>query len=231
MKDQYDWILFDADNTLLDFDASERYGLEQTFAGFGVAFEATFIPIYQEINAACWRAYEDNKITKTELREIRTSNFLKAIKTDLPVDEWSYAYMTHIGETGFLLEGAMQLLDLAKEGHRLALVTNGAKEVQRPRLRNAGIYEYFDVIVVSDEIGHSKPSRAFFEYCFAQMSPAEPAKSLIVGDNLNSDIRGGQEYGLDTCWYNHYKKENNSGIAPTYEVDKLATLQEWLVGE
>ena len=110
----------------------------------------------------------------------------------------------------------------------MALVTNGLKVVQRPRIAKSQTGHYFQAIVVSEEIGASKPGRTFFDYTFQQIGHPPKSEVLIVGDSLNSDIQGGNNFGIDTCWYNPAKKYNESAIKPTFEIQSLQHLKTFV---
>lgn len=227
---KYRWLLFDADNTLFDFDRSERYALEKALGGIGVAFDQEYLDTYHKINRACWRAFEDGRLPKSQLRTKRFEDYFSAIGVEADPVRFSEDYLHQLSTTDFMLEGARSLLDDLTGQYKLAIITNGLKEVQRPRIAKAGLMDRFDVIVVSDEIGHSKPHPAFFDYAFGEMQQPEKAGVLVVGDNLNSDIKGGINYGLDTCWYNHFGEENQSEVRPTYEVAQISAVREVLTG-
>lgn len=220
----YRWILLDADNTLFDFDRSERYALQSALEAYGLPFEESCMERYHRINAGCWRAYEKGEMTKSRLRHYRFEQFFKEMGVEADAGSFADTYMTALAETDYLIEGAVPLLNLLRTRYQLGLVTNGLSEVQRPRLANTGLDAFFPVVVVSDEIGHSKPDPKFFEYTFEQIEHPPKAEVLMVGDNINADIGGGMEYGIDTCWYNPVRRPNQSSIQPTYEIQVLKDL-------
>lgn len=224
----YQWILFDADNTLLDFTRSEGEALQQAFTQAGRPFDESHRALYHQINKSCWEAFEQGALPKAQLRTRRFELFFKAIGWREDEEHFAASYLAHLGQTGHLVEGAQALLQALKGRYQLALVTNGLKEVQRPRLSRAGIDSFFQAIVVSDEIGYSKPDAAFFEFTFRQIGHPPKEAVLMVGDNLNADIRGGEGYGIPTCWYNPSKQENDGLARPRYEIGKLEELLDLL---
>ena len=224
----YNWILFDADNTILDFDRSEREALQKALAEADIPFQDDYNQHYHRINKACWRAFEQGEITPEELRPRRFKLFFETIGHQADEHVVSARYLYHLSQTGFLVDGAMEQLQRLTGKYQMALVTNGLKEVQRPRIKKAGLTPYFQSIIVSDEIGHSKPNASFFEYTFEQIGHPPKDKVLIVGDSLSADIRGGAEFGIHTCWYNPGQQENSLGIAPNYEVAELQKLNAFL---
>ena len=225
----YDWIFFDADNTLFDFDRAEHDALELVLVDLGAAYDESYFEVYQQINKACWRAFENGELPKNQLRTIRFERFFAHYGLVADPGDVSRKYLQKLSESAHLLEGADDLLLRLSNDYRLALVTNGLKEVQRPRFARSGIEHYFELIVVSDEIGVAKPERGFFDYVFRQIGGPRPDRVLIVGDNLNSDIRGGIQYGIDTCWYNPNGFRGEITVRPTYTIQKLEELPSILL--
>ncbi len=223
---RYDWILFDADNTLFDFNtASER--------AFGALVEdlnltgSNLYEKYEECNHQCWKELEDGVIDQLELRAKRFRLFfdLYGLKIDaLTANEY---YLNQLVVNSQLIPGARDLIsDLASAKYKMGIITNGLKEVQRPRLRKVELYKQFDVIVVSDEIGFSKPDARFFDKVFEDMGKAQKDRVAVVGDSLNSDIQGGNNYGLDTIWYNPNQELNNTQHKPNVIIENLNELKK-----
>ena len=225
---KYDYLLFDADNTLFDFHTSEAYALEKVLSGLGIEFHAGHVANYRVINHTVWRDFENGKLAKKHLRNRRFELFFKEIGVRADVDRISREYLEHLSHTAFLIDGAEDLLEKVSKNHRLVLVTNGLKEVQRPRLSRSTIQHYFESVVVSDEIGHAKPDAAFFDYVFNEIRHPDKSRVLMIGDNINADIRGGLDYGLDSCWYNPDRKPLENGIEPTMIIDDISQLTNYL---
>lgn len=225
---KYEWLLFDLDDTILEFAASEHYALKRTLHQVGISFNPTNFSIYEKINRKCWDAFEEGDLLQVDLNETRFSQFLFAL--NLPTanaKELGNYYLEQLSEKAVFMDGAKGFLEGHYQKYQLGIVTNGLKEVQRPKLEKHNLTHYFKIIVVSDEIGVSKPNIDFFDYAFTEMKFPSKEKVLIIGDSLNSDIRGGHNYGIDTCWYNPNKKENKTAIKPTYEINNLNDLN-WL---
>lgn len=222
---KYTWILFDADDTLFDFGRSARHALALTLAFFDIKSQPAYFTIYEQINHEVWSALERREITAVELRKIRFERFLQAIGEYRDPMEMNAHYLWELSRTGYLVDGAEALLlALRAQNRRTGLITNGLKEVQRPRIAEAGMVGHFDVIVVSDEIGVSKPYAGFFEHAFVEMGHPEKAEVLVVGDSLQSDIQGGNLFGLDTCWFNPRNAANLSPHQPTYQIQRLSDI-------
>ena len=220
-RNPYQWILFDADNTLFDFDRAEASALERALIAAGIDCKDDYLPLYNDINRQCWRAYEEGVLPKAELRYRRFELFMDAIGEKTEIRSFATSYLAMLAEGIFLIEGARELLDQLSGRYEMVLVTNGLREVQRPRLARSGLERYFRAVIVSDEIGFNKPDHEFFAYTFATINHPPKTNALMVGDNINADIRGARDFGLDTCWYNPRGAAGEEGIEPTYEIDDL----------
>ena len=225
---KYDYLLFDADNTLFDFQTSEAFALEQALQGLGIEFNYGYVESYRVINHEVWRDFENGELAKEHLRNRRFELFFMELGIRADVDRVAREYLEHLSQSAFLIPGAEALLEEVSKNHKLVLVTNGLKEVQRPRLKKSTIGHYFETIVVSDEIGHAKLDAAFFDYVFNEIGFPDKSRVLMIGDNINADIRGGLEYGLDSCWYNPEKKSLENGINPTMIIHQIGQLTRFL---
>ena len=136
--------------------------------------------------------------------------------------------MKYLSEGSFLYEESLELVkDLAKN-YRLTIITNGLCAVQDNRIKKSVIAEYFEDIVVSEEIGVSKPNPEIFQHALNNINYPHKNKVLMVGDSLRSDIQGGINFGIDTCWFNPGLNLNETGIEPTYTISDLTELKEIL---
>ncbi len=200
---KFSWIFFDADNTLLDFKAASRQAFEETMQAFELPGGDARYYLYKRINDACWEAYEQGRMTAQQLRRRRFEQFLDSIGNWRDPVELNSHYLQCLSSQGCLVEGARETLQALEErGFHLAIITNGLQDVQRPRLKCSGLTDFFHTIVISDEIGSAKPQSEFFEEAFRQAGHPAREEVLVVGDSLRSDILGGLNYGLSTCWFN-----------------------------
>ncbi len=226
---RYDWIFFDLDNTLMDFTEASKLAFSSAFQTLGLREEEGHYAIYENYNHQVWLDFEENRIDGITLRRKRFDDFMLAVGIKgIGGLEFNRIYLEFLVEHSFMLDGAIPLLDDLKKNFSLAIITNGFKEVQRPRLDRLKITDYFSAIVVSDEIGVSKPDAAFFDIAMSACSFPSKDRILVVGDSLNSDMKGGVNYGLDTCWCNLKKLPNHSDILPMYEIHRLDQLHELL---
>jgi len=150
---RYPYLLFDADNTLYDFDKSQSNALKKTMLELHGSFDEHHERSYELVNTALWQAFEKGEMSQSELKAQRFQRYLEALELDLDAELMNARYLTYLSEGHFLLDGAAELIEALAVNHRLLIVTNGLKEVQRPRFSASSIIKYFDGIVVSDELG------------------------------------------------------------------------------
>ncbi len=228
----YDWLLFDADNTLFDFDDAEAKALAHTFADFNLPYAPAVGETYHVINAEIWREFEQGRITSAQLRTERFARLFAALQAKVDAGAFSARYLRHLANGTRLIDGAEEVIgalngyfDPAQhKRYHIALITNGLKDVQRPRLARSALANAFDAVIISDEEGVAKPDPALFDIAFARMGQPDKTAVLIIGDSLSSDIQGGINYGIDTCWYNPKGNPNPNGVTPTYEIGHLSQL-------
>lgn len=223
---KYDVILFDADDTLYDYGLAESHALSHAFNHFGLPAGAQdYAASYQEINHALWKDLEQGKISSAALRVERFNRLFAANQLELDPEAFSETYLRYLGEGTFLIQGAVELCG-ALSDFRLAIITNGIKEVQTSRIQGSPLKEVFEQVIISEEAGSQKPETGIFDYAFARLGISDKARVLIVGDSLTSDIQGGIHYGIDTCWFNPLGKPNPTGLTPTFEIRELSELLE-----
>ncbi len=225
----FKWLLFDADNTLLDFTKASKNALFQTFQSFdGTCNEQIYVR-YKKINASLWGQFEEERISSDELRIKRFELLFRELdKRSWSPTLFSRRYLENLVLASELYDGVIDMLGDLKGKYKLSIVTNGLKDVQRPRFHRLSIMSFFDSVIVSDEIGVAKPNAAFFDHVYGSI-PEPPPRSevLIIGDNLNSDIAGGLNYGLQTCWVSH-GKENKSSFQPHFQIPSVKELSSVL---
>ncbi|WEV37042.1 YjjG family noncanonical pyrimidine nucleotidase [Lactobacillus sp. ESL0677] len=217
---KYQQIIFDVDDTLIDSAATENFALHHLFAAHHWQLTSKLQQAYHKYNQGLWRQLELGEITYEELSKITFSYFLKA-NLGLKVDGLKIMdeYRSYFGEAHQLLPGVEHTLKLAhKLGYQLTVLSNGERLMQNHRLELAGIKDYFDLIVTSQESKISKPDKRIFDYFFARTKIA-PSKTVFFGDGLQSDILGAEKYGFASIWYNHRHRENTLNLHPIFEVD------------
>lgn len=226
---KYSIILFDADNTVLDFDAAEQQALKMALEFNDLTYSEDVLKVYRKINVNEWQRYERGEISREEVllnrfvitaKEVAipdvTLNHIRKISDD-------YEKYLHFGYD--IIPHAEEVLDkLKSNGYRLYIVSNGVLSIQNSRMQGSGLEKYFEKRFVSEVIGFPKPNSEFFKRVFAQISDFHIVETLIVGDSLSGDIQGGVNVGIDTCWFNPHGVSNSAGIKPTYEITDLREL-------
>jgi len=222
----YTALLLDLDHTLLDSDASESLAFERALASAGIADPGRYLPAYGQINRALWARVERGEITADQVRTVRFEQLVVTAGIDASPEALADAFASGLGAYGELYPGAREVLDAldAEPGVSLALVTNGLSDVQRARIDRLGLGRYFDVIAISSELGTAKPAPAIFEIALAGLGAPAKRSALMVGDSLSSDIQGGRNAGIATCWYNPQRRPGGGDGLADHEIATLDTL-------
>lgn len=223
---KYKILLFDLDDTLLDFTANEADSLSKLFQQHGYTLTDDMFHLYDSVNKQLWADYENGVI---ELREVLNSRFSKTMsKLGISVDgiEWEEQYREHLGNGYQLVEGALEVCQDLSKSHSLYVVTNGVAKTQLKRIKQSGLYEYFEAIYDSQSIGFQKPAKGFFDYVMSHIKDFNKKEALIIGDSLNTDIRGGILSGIDTCWMNRKLQKSSAEIQSTYTIARLDELYD-----
>lgn len=221
---KYQWIIFDADETLFHFDVCA--GLTRLFKGYGVEFSRTDFTEFQAVNKPLWVDYQNGLITAKELQTKRFQRWADKLDTD-PV-LLNQQFIESMADICQCLPGAKKLLTLLHGKAKLAIITNGFTALQQIRLERTGLGEFFEHIIISEQVGAAKPSAKIFDYAMEQLGNPKKSQVLMVGDTLSSDILGGKHYGLDTCWINHAGNKERDTVGATYQVACLTSLYQLL---
>ncbi|QQX78469.1 pyrimidine 5'-nucleotidase [Shewanella sp. KX20019] len=222
---KYDWVLFDADETLFHFDAFK--GLQLMFSRFNVEFTAADFQQYQTVNKPLWVDYQDGKLSAKQLQNTRFETW--AHKLSVSTQRLNSDFLSAMADICTLLPGAQELIDTLTGRVNMGIITNGFTDLQTVRLEKVGFAERFSPLVISEQVGVAKPDVGIFDHAFSRMgNPARDA-ILMVGDNPHSDIQGGLNAGIHTCWLNRHGESQPEGITPHYEVCSLNELQQLLL--
>lgn len=223
---RYTTLLMDADETLLDFERSEQFALFHTLkARLGVTLTEEMRLCYHRINATLWRKLERGELTRDRLRTLRFEEWFAACS--LAADDaaaFNAEYMQAIGLKGYVLDGALELLEKLSKRYAIHIITNGTACVQHTRLADSGLLPFVDRVFISEEIGADKPSPAFFDYVLSTIGSPLKEEILIIGDSPTSDIRGGMLSGIDTCWFDPHGATLPADIVPTTRVSSYDDL-------
>ncbi|MBU2711010.1 pyrimidine 5'-nucleotidase [Zooshikella harenae] len=223
----YEWILFDADETLFHFDAFG--GLQRMFAQFNVEFSTDDYQAYQDVNKPLWVDYQNGDITAQQLQHQRFATWSDKLKVS--AKDLNSAFLSAMADICKPLEGANSLVSALYGKVKLGIITNGFSELQQIRLERLGLREYFDILVISEQVGFAKPHQAIFEHALSVMGQPERNKVLMVGDNPDTDILGGINAGFETCWLNVNENPTPEAIMPGYQVSSLTELEQRLFSD
>ncbi len=217
----YRIALFDADNTLLDFSRSEREAVRLCLAARGLPTDGNTTSLYSRINDGYWKRLEQGLTTRDRLRVDRFADLFDALGYEGDARAMSLEYEATLARQSYLLDGALPLVQALHGKCRLFIVTNGTASVQKGRFGNCPLVPYFENCFISEEMGCAKPEKVFFDRVAASIPDFSPEDTLVIGDSLSSDIRGGINVGLDTCWYNPSGKAAPTDMDITYTVRTL----------
>jgi 2-haloacid dehalogenase len=196
---------------------------------FGIGLRGdSYLEKYRKINRKVWSEFERGETNLKELKLKRFKILFDALGIDQNTEKFSDMYLYYVSKSSFVTEGAEEIVSSLYGEYKLAIATNGIYSAQYERLKSSPLRDYFDIFVVSEKIGFAKPDPNFFSCLFKKARHSDKRTALIVGDSLSSDIKGGLDFGIDTCWFNPGKIINEERIAPTYEIEKLIQLQDIL---
>lgn len=215
-------ILWDVDGTLLDFAYSQTCALAKSFEAAGLVLTDEIIRRYDRINDSYWKRLELGEVTKEQLLTGRFRTLFEEFKiTDVDFDAFCKRYQTELGNVYRYLDDSDRICKELAGKVQQYIITNGVTATQRNKLRLSGLDQWMNGIFISEEMGAPKPERAFFEKCLAAVQEKDKSRILVVGDSLTSDIRGGIQAGLKTCWYRPEGTENTTVWKPDYEIGSL----------
>ena len=215
-------VLFDLDDTLFDFHKAEKIALTKTLVHFGIDPTEETLALYSTINAAHWKRLELGEILREEVKVGRYRELFKTIGVECdPVKATAY-YESMLAIGHYFMPGAPELLEELYRKYRLYIVSNGTAKVQEGRIGSSGIAKYMDGIFISQILGANKPDKQFFDTCFAEIPDFSLSETVIIGDSLSSDIKGGINAGITTVWFNPKGIENDNDIKPDYTIKELS---------
>lgn len=221
---KYKTILFDIDDTLIDFKVDQKIAFMKAMNEIGKICTEEMYEDYNDINLGLWEELNKGNISLEELFVKRFKIFFDKYKIKQNEEEFNNILTKMFQETGTPIKGVVETLNKISNVYELVVVSNGPKDQQYHRLKNANFLKYFSKIFISEEMGYNKPDKKYFDIVFNNIKNKEKSQILIVGDSISSDIIGGKKVGIDTCWYNINNKENNTGIKPEYEIKNFEEL-------
>lgn len=216
---KYKTLLWDIDGTLLNFEKSEEMSMHRCLEKYNVSITEAQFENYKNINKECWKAIEKDHTRRKELMAKRFNDFFKQLNVEIEGDLFNEEYQKALGTYYYLNDGALEVIQTLKPLCRQYAASNGSTTAQMGKLKGTGLYDLFDGLFISEQIGYEKPDVAFFNY-IQQKVNYDPTSTLIIGDSLTSDMQGGINSHIDTCYFNPYRNKNEQ-VHTTYEISQL----------
>lgn len=227
MRMKYKYLLFDADDTLLDFKQAEKNAFYKMLKAMNIEPSPLFHERYSAINKGVWERFEKGLVKKEDIGYTRYYEFIKELGLDSDPADFDSTYHVLLGLEGVTFKESVAVCsELVARGYIIEIVTNGFADTQISRFELSGLSDYIDKMFISETIGVQKPKKEFFDKVFEEIGCYDKSKYLIIGDSLSSDILGGNNAGIDTCWFNVRGNEPRDDIKPTYTVSALPELLE-----
>lgn len=224
---KYTTLYFDLDNTLLDFNKSEYRAIKELLKLYALPDEDDTAYLYSKINQSYWEMFERGEIQKNEIFAGRFKTLLERLGTERDAEKMAEDYFGFLSAGHDVMDGAEDILKYVKaSGYTVCITTNGVSRTQYRRIDESGLKGYFNYVFVSEDAGHQKPEREYFEYAAAHSPEKDMSRVLVIGDSQSSDILGGINSGIDTCWFNPLKAVGR--YKPTYEIGTLDELKNIL---
>lgn len=223
---RYPYLLFDADNTLFDFDRADRYAFGISCEAAGLTYSEDLHRRYRAHNDACWTMFDRGEASKDFIVLERFRRFFAELGIDADPAAANEAHLAALATCAFPIAHSVEVCECLSRTHRLFLITNAVASVQRGRLARAEIRPYLEAAFISEEAGAQKPTKAYFDYVFAHIDGITKDNCLVIGDSLTSDIQGANDYGLACCWYNPKHAPNPNGLRIDYKITDLRELYE-----
>ena len=223
----YTSLFLDLDDTLLDFLKAEYYAVKDALKCHSLPFDDKTVKLYSQINISFWECFERGEIEKSEIFEGRFCELMQRLGLECNIKSLSDTYCNKLADQSFKIDGAEDLLKYLKsKGYKVYVTTNGSAAIQHKRIKNSGLGVYFDKVFLSEEINFQKPAKEYFDYCINHIEEKDKSKILIIGDSQSSDILGGINSGIDTCWYN--PKNKTPKYKSRFEINDLSEIKSIL---
>lgn len=224
----FEILLIDLDDTILDFKKQEHVAIRKTLQDAGLEPTEEVCARYSQINDWHWKQLEKGLITRDEVLHGRFRVLFAEMGIEADAANTALAYMENLGSGHYFLPGAEEAIRSLGQKYRVFLASNGTSSVQRRRIESAGLENLVEGIFISQDIGVNKPGKGYFDYCFAHIPNFDSQKVLMVGDSLSSDILGGQNAGIPTCWVAQKDKVCTLEQQPTYRIESIMQLESLL---
>ena len=222
---KYELLIFDADDTLFDYSKAEAAALEGVFIKNQLEYKPEkHLKAYQKFNSEVWKEFEKGTINADNLKIERFKRLVNHLNISVDVEILSEDYLSKLAESAVLFTSVKEILSDLSKKFKIGLITNGLTKVQKNRLKLSGIEQFFDCVVISEEVGFQKPDRRIFDLMLEKTKIKDKQSVLMIGDNLLSDIMGAQNTGINTCWANYKNLPNDTIVRPDYIITEISQL-------
>lgn len=224
---KYTSLFFDLDNTLLDFYMAEAVAIKRVLMQYSLPSDDETIKLYSKINRSYWERFERGEIPKEAIYAGRFYTLFEALKCECDAEAVAKDYFSALSDGSFLMNDAIEILEyLRHKGYKIYATTNGVSFTQYKRIKNSGLAPFFDKVFVSEDAGCQKPEKEYFEYVINNIDEKDKSRILVIGDSQSSDILGGINSSIDTCWFNNEGKK--AIYKSQYEITELKELMSFL---
>jgi putative hydrolase of the HAD superfamily len=227
----YKHIFFDLDRTIWDFDRNSGETLKELYCKYhldrSIDDPEDFVQVYHEINGQLWGFYRKGEMTKDILRtkRFRMSLARFGITDDDLAEKIGDEYLDISPTKTLLVPHAREILAYLQTGYRLHIITNGFLTTQQIKLKNCRLEQYFQSLTTSEVVGHNKPRPEIFHQALSSVN-ARKKESLMIGDDLEVDVRGARKFGIDQVFLNRDRVIHHEPV--TFEIDTLLALKDIL---
>lgn len=225
---RYRILLFDLDDTLLDFSKAEEEALRKLFANHRLEPTTKTKEHFKRFNELLWKAYEKGEAEIEELANIRFTVFFNEYGIEVDGIQMNKEYRNYLKENYYFIEGALELVKNLSHHFHLYIVTNGDVDTQMKRIQLSGLTPFSRRFFISERVGFPKPKKEFFDYVFLNIDGFKKEETILIGDSYHADVVGGSLAGIDTCWFNPRMKQREGDTQPAYEIRKLEELYNLL---
>ena len=210
-------ILFDIDNTLMDFHECSRLAIIQSFEQCNLTLDQHIFNVFGEINDFLWHQYDLGKLTREQLFKTRWQMIFDKVGINFCGSDFEQIFLKNLGQQSIKINGADEILTYLKPKYTICAASNAPYDLQMSRLNLSGLIKYFDHIFISEKIGYQKPTKGFFDFCFDKLGNPSKEDVIMIGDSPVADIEGGMQYGITTCWFdkNRTKRQINANFCIT----------------
>lgn len=224
---QYELVLLDADGTLFDYEKAEAFALKNMLEYFNVLYSENMLRMYKQKNDAIWKEFENKKIDAESLKSERFRRFFETAHIDADHREAGKKYLDFLRQADFQFDQSLEAMKYLKSRYKIVIITNGLTYVQEKRIGESDLMKFADSLIISESIGIPKPYKGIFDSAFASVSHSDRDSSIIIGDSFSSDIMGGINYGIDTCWISAGRNYNYD-IKPDYIIEHIGLVRNIL---